>query len=219
VSTGGRTWRGWIRFGVVGLLCGIAFNVLVAWGIAVAQLPVRLGTDDSYSGGAGWPGSAPEGWPGPPDMFSGGRGVGFTKLGAAHGMSTLHETRDTDPRAEAHYMLVTFYGMPFRSMRTTRLQIEDAQRRFRDVDGSVLERGMAVPRVLNPGGLTTLRLALRPMWPGFVLNSLVYAVLALVTMLGLARLRADRRRRRGRCVRCNYLLAGLDVCPECGATA
>jgi hypothetical protein len=57
-----------------------------------------------------------------------------------------------------------------------------------------------------------------PIWPGFAINTLTYAVLWCVA-LSLARLRLTARSRRGQCRTCGYDLAGLptDRCPECGA--
>ena len=62
-----------------------------------------------------------------------------------------------------------------------------------------------------------LTFPLRPIWPAFVANCLLYA--ALLSIIPLARSflhRSRRRHARGRCVRCGYQLGTLTVCPECG---
>lgn len=65
-------------------------------------------------------------------------------------------------------------------------------------------------------------LPLRPIWPGFAINTAFYATCYLLVILPLgAALRAaarQRRRRRGICIhrRCGYPIAGLHTCPECG---
>ncbi len=60
-------------------------------------------------------------------------------------------------------------------------------------------------------------LAIRPLWPGFLLNTLFYAgVLWLVTDR-IGAVRRLRRVRRGRCPVCNYDCTGVAVCPECGS--
>jgi len=212
-----RSWRRWIRICVIALCVGVVINVLVAWGVAAAGLPMKA--DHNYDApGQGWPRRSPVGWPTEPDTWMTGESLGYASRGASHNMAALARTRRTDPTVVMHMMIVDAYGLPFRSMRTTRRIVQRGPA-ITSNEQTVLDAGTIVPRVLNPSQTATNRFAFDPVWPGFVLNSLVYAVLALVTMLGLTRLRADRRRRRGRCVRCNYLLAGLDVCPECGATA
>lgn len=63
------------------------------------------------------------------------------------------------------------------------------------------------------------KIPIRPLWSGFVLNTIFYAALAWgLWQLPLA-IRRRRRRARGRCPRCAYALTGLpphSPCPECG---
>lgn len=58
-----------------------------------------------------------------------------------------------------------------------------------------------------------------PVWPGFAVNTAIYGVLIWLVGFGPFALRRTLRRRRGRCVRCGYDVAGLTKCPECGACA
>jgi len=60
----------------------------------------------------------------------------------------------------------------------------------------------------------------RPYWPGIVLNTLFYGVIAwtgcaLVPFMVTAR-RRRRRVNRGRCAFCSYEFGDLPRCPECG---
>ncbi len=70
-------------------------------------------------------------------------------------------------------------------------------------------RGFAVPRALP----------LRPIWPGFAINSVFYAAILWLLTLGPFTARRFIRRRRGLCIKCGYDLRGAEheVCPECGA--
>lgn len=67
-----------------------------------------------------------------------------------------------------------------------------------------------------------MALPLTPLWPGFVLNTMLYGGLLwagwTVNTAALARLVTTHRRRRDRCVRwrCGYPLGGHPICPECG---
>ncbi|MFI4915897.1 MAG: hypothetical protein ACIAS6_05240 [Phycisphaerales bacterium JB060] len=72
----------------------------------------------------------------------------------------------------------------------------------------------------NP--LDRFALPLLPLWPGFLLNTLFYALLLFIAWRGPGVVRRAVRRRRGRCVGCGYDRGGLDAdaaCPECGAGA
>jgi hypothetical protein len=67
--------------------------------------------------------------------------------------------------------------------------------------------------------LGRIGLPLFPLWPGFALNTIFYAALAWILWQIPLALRRHRRRRAGRCTRCNYDLKGLppgSPCPECG---
>jgi len=60
-------------------------------------------------------------------------------------------------------------------------------------------------------------LPLRPLWPGFAVNTLFYAgVLWMMFALPFA-LRRRLRRRRGQCPACAYPVGQSPVCTECGA--
>jgi len=66
-------------------------------------------------------------------------------------------------------------------------------------------------------GIGQQRLPLRPILPGFVVNTLLYAM--LLWLLGMAVLRGRRiiRRRRCLCETCAYPVGVNAVCTECGA--
>jgi len=62
-------------------------------------------------------------------------------------------------------------------------------------------------------------LPLRPIWPGLVLNTLLYALVLWLLYRGSFVLRRHIRRKRGRCPKCGYDLRGQlpgAGCPECG---
>ena len=63
-------------------------------------------------------------------------------------------------------------------------------------------------------------LPLRPIFPGFIINTLFYAAIWFGVFFGVGALRRFVRRKRGRCVKCSYDLRGAPGddkgCPECG---
>ncbi len=62
----------------------------------------------------------------------------------------------------------------------------------------------------------TAILPLRPVLPGFIVNTLFYTALVFAPVVGARVVRRHRRAKRGRCIACGYELADLTACPECG---
>ena len=58
-----------------------------------------------------------------------------------------------------------------------------------------------------------------PIWPGFAINTALYAATLYALFFAFVDVRRFRRARRGRCVACGYDLNGVDggKCSECGA--
>jgi len=71
---------------------------------------------------------------------------------------------------------------------------------------------------LNQIMLNDLRaLPLRPLWPGFAINTVFYAGVLWVLWATPFALRRMIRHRRGRCAQCGYPIGQSPVCTECGA--
>ena len=97
------------------------------------------------------------------------------------------------------------------------------------LEDRIRERGaLAAPEALrfrDSGILLHSRyprpLPLRPVWPGFAINTLFYAAILWGGWLLLAApfaLRRRRRIKRGLCPACAYPVGASDVCTECGAS-
>ena len=63
-----------------------------------------------------------------------------------------------------------------------------------------------------------LDLPLRPIFPGYLIDTLFYSAIWLALFVGPGAARRTIRRRRGRCPMCGYDLRGdlESGCPECG---
>ena len=83
-------------------------------------------------------------------------------------------------------------------------------------------------RLLHVNGKTDLHwltshrfIPLRPLWPGFAINTILYATTLWLLICGPFALRRHLRIRRGLCPACGYDLrhGEHDACPECGRLA
>ncbi|MCK4872189.1 MAG: hypothetical protein KAS72_05655 [Phycisphaerales bacterium] len=219
-----RTGRLW-RLLICCLLAGAAINVAVAWSCALwAEQPARLNVTGSHLGpepGPVW-GDREAKLGEPVDYFveQASSQVGRTYyLVLAFGKTSIITPmpspsqsiggRTSFTQAE-HRLVIETTGFPMRSMRGER-QI---------YPGGVLLIGAMDPLPIlraryRPEGAM---IPLRPIWTGFAVNTLLYAMLFAVPLCVLTTVRQMMRRRAGRCPRCGYHLRGdfHRGCPECG---
>ncbi len=73
-----------------------------------------------------------------------------------------------------------------------------------------------MPSLTIPRAVRFLRLNLRPIIPGFAVNTLFYAAILWLLIAGPFALRRFLRVRRGRCPKCAYPAGESSVCSECG---
>lgn len=224
---------------LVFVLLGALATVLSSWAIHAAQWYAR----DRATGGpltywhSGLTPLPPEAWPAvriarrvPVPLDGTSVQAIFTRAQVGVGwMREKHEARSVESRGPTpstiQEMLVrTTIGWPWPAMR------RDAYDAMRS-QGRTLYPYAATPPVSLAGGLEIgpprrrshndrFALPLLPLWPGFLLNTLFYALLLFIAWKVPGTLRRAVRRRRGRCERCGYDRGGLDphaACPECGA--
>ncbi len=206
------------------LLVGAAITVLVAWTLSLADLPKPTMPPRSETLADAWPDTSQPDWT-PAEFcirtrlwwgdidFAGG-GTRTVGSGANAGSST-------SLGMEVHRV-----GLPLRALAST--QVLDGRRAA--APGFYSETLTLSPWQigLRPNWRPNRRigdtyfscvLGIRPVWPGFALNTIFYAALAWGLWQVPLAIRLGRRRRKGLCVRCGYDLKGLATgatCPECG---
>ena len=85
----------------------------------------------------------------------------------------------------------------------------------------------AIPIFRGPDPDDVTPLPVRPLWPGFAINTIFYAAIPWIVFACPGVVKRIRRRRRGQCVHCGYDLRGQPAaahgqstkCPECGRSA
>ena len=191
---------------VVFLLLGAVVNVAVAWGIAWRGDPkgywritpqeaqgeiinnLGITRDEEYHWGG----------------FNDGVGI---SVRSAHAQSRMSEMLGYQQCST---------GWPLRTVRGAELFVNGDER---------YEWAIRIPVEHHPkeyigywGHGMGRVLPLRPIWPGFLINTLFYALVLWLLWSTPFAARRLIRKRRGRCVKCGYDLTGTEheVCPECG---
>ena len=98
-----------------------------------------------------------------------------------------------------------FFGWPMHSM-TVEIW-------FPYADGM---NGILLKTVSKSHGTVVWSLPLRPIWPGFAINTIFYAVILWLPFAAFGRSRRRRRTKRGLCPACAYPVGTNPVCTECG---
>jgi hypothetical protein len=133
----------------------------------------------------------------------------------------IHQPFATLAKADRTNMEVQSVGWPWRSlMFVTKLDINNPKwKRHWQINTGLsnhAQRTIDVWKIQKNYDL--LLLPLRPIWPGFALDTAVLAGLWALPIIGLPMVRLRRRKRRGLCLACGYDLTGTpDSCPECGS--
>lgn len=89
---------------------------------------------------------------------------------------------------------------------------------FRTGSGGYIDAIELPPFIGAAFGAAWRGLPLRPIWPGFIINTIFYALLLWLLFAIPFAVRRMLRRRRGVCERCAYPVGVSPVCTECGET-
>lgn len=209
------------------LIVGAAINVLVAWA-STPFIDPWAGETVSPAMAPGWYVDCGRGAEGPAlaDPSAAPMAADIARVEREFWSISAHYTRSASHSSFARFSVrptsdnldvdVTFaVGFPMLSMRGV---IPPASESI-----PLLQAGLDAGQ-LSSGARTLLSgtaglLPIEPLMPGFIVNSLGYAVIVCITARLFISQRRRLRLRRGRCPQCGYELESLGLCPECGAPA
>ena len=192
------------------LLLGAVVNVAVAWGCEMwapvpptpAGIPIEEGSD--------WPRRVDAEWPAP-QMHETVSSWGLTWL--------LTYSPIVPPRALIQGETINYgqtilqSGWPVRALE---YEVRLVQRHKSPDETTWIANAGLVPSDLVPSDHRFRRLPIRPVWPGFAVNTVFHAVTTWLLICGPFVLRRFLRVRRGLCPKCAYPMGESSVCTECG---
>ena len=190
------------------LLLGAVVNVAVAWGCALgldlSSAIMATGTDGPDGLGDTW-------------VIRVWTRTGSVRV-SSHRFVGVHSS---DTTATELVPAWTGFGVPLPQY-VSRTELYES--RFADAWGWPLlsmwhqtDKAFSPQKTIRAGVPVAGRiLPLRPLWPGFAVNTLLYATLLWLLIPGPLDLRRFLRLRRGLCPKCAYPMGESDVCTECG---
>lgn len=184
------------KLAIAAVAGGLVLNVAAAWA-AVIFSPVEptSGGPVPKHGQAVWRRTAPADFPERAGMLVDKRFVGFrARVFRGH----------TDPGCELRIYEV---GFPLASLRGIKAEVtwSDGRAEFRESIDPALVPVVPDVRVLP----------LRPIWPGFLVDTIFFTTVLALVVGSAHQGRRGLRRVRNRCPRCGYQARG-SVCSECG---
>ena len=201
-------------------------NIGVAWWFAALTAADLDSSEVAHIDLAGdeWPFDAPDEWPPPQSRAVGHFNAGSTSDVWTH--SPFEERAEGENGSDVYPFLYVWMqsrsGWPMRSLRQQVIS-KHWMENDKPSSSSRDEGSYQIPTWCRPtmsmfrgDDVISWDVPLIPLWPGFAVNTALYAALAAVPLLGLPIARRRRRRRIGKCVECGYELAAAAICAECG---
>ena len=179
------------------MLAGVVVNVAVAWGCALwSKTTLQAASQQS-------------------DLWAKDRKTSGVVESESAIVDAGFGYAETSPTIVLIYEDVTSVTPSFDGIVTAGWPVHSLRRSFKYSEPRTMESGLSPPPWMpwvQPG---RRRLPLLPIWPGFAVNTLLYAGILYLPFAPFA-LRRFIRRRRGLCLRCGYPRGASAVCTECG---
>jgi hypothetical protein len=188
------------------LLAGAIINVAVAWGFALRyKTPVDRWTRDDHAEVSWWLENRIENFVAQPRVIAISTGVGFETV------VMKSDSMRVNPSASLNFEARRYrFGWPLLCLERSRWWDNDKYQAF-------YFHQMTMWRAQTRNHYVPLR----PLWPGFAINTIFYAAVFWVLIAAPGAIRRRIRIKRGKCAACGYSLQERvsDKCPECGAAA
>ena len=223
----------WLFKLIVFLLLGAIVNVAVAWGFTAqmefdaASLQALQETHETLEESE-WPRAVPRHWPSLRTAWE-AHTFGWLVRRFVGRRNHWDPTTDQQERSEHFFVDVYEVGWPSRSLQwETWWEFEIS---YPQNTASYRNKGHPAPTWWRSGITVSAQrfgfgsrswkaLPVHPVYFGFVINTVFYAVLVWCVTFGPFTARRFIRHKRGRCINCGYDLRGAehDRCPECGVS-
>ena len=206
------------------LLLGAVLNVAVAWAITTFTTWPGWPPKPSVSWGTEWPRTVPEHWP---ELASSIQGRVFGWSLYQYQAHAMEERQDGELWATEQFVLnIDSVGVPCRALQwelwvdyvlPQDAATSGAYRFDEQPKATWWLTGIPLSSERFGFGLQSWkRLPIRPLWPGFAVNTLFYAAALWMASRGPFVLRRYVRVRRHLCSACGYPVGVSAVCTECG---
>jgi hypothetical protein len=210
------------------LLCGAIVSVAVAWACALWSVSKTLFEPTVIVTPDAWPTYLEScDWPPPRQAVRlGGIGPGAsTTIVSGHSRYKTPTGERRYPRPPYVRLSIHQFGWPMRAAEWHSHDVSGVPRRVEATmheaaaHAAGLRTGIEHPSFIPVGkSYEPRRLPVLPTWPGFAVDTLLYALILWLLISGPFALRRLIRIKRGRCPKCGYDLrhALSGGCPECG---
>ena len=204
------------------LLLGVSTNLLLAWLCVLLngeRLHRAMSVQDAEAAAIGWLWPVANTWP-EPNRANRFTAFGFEQLNVAceEPVPPAMMSPGMHPWWSPHSTTRERAGIPFLAFEARSI-VPQSPAELAQIQGGLWSR---MAWHYDHGYWVSFRnsltctLPLRPVWPGFALNCLIFSIGWALVLPVPRKLRCQRRRSLQLCVNCRYSVKGLDRCPECG---
>ncbi len=198
------------------LVLGAVINVAVAWsGASLSHFPNGLAEQPDPRA---WPAQIPSHWPAAPKLISATGGFWTVNRFCAE---IIVEVDGSTAKTECFLIDHFQFGWPMRSLQSERWSEPVYQGRPPKVTMSHRIEGHPQPSIWREGVPIAAgfgMISLDPVWLGFAIDTIFYAVILWAILAMTFALRRQQRLGRNLCAACAYPIGVSPVCTECGAT-